>query len=294
MKSKLILIFCMTLFGTISLFVRGIPLPSSAIACLRAMVGTLFLLGVLLCRRQKPDWTAIRRRWKPLLLCGACMGANWILLFEAYRHTTVAVATLCYYLSAVFVVLASPLALGERLTPFKTGCVLAALGGMVLVSGVLDASAAFSPVGIACGLGAAVLYAVIVLINKRLTDISGFDVTVVQLLSAAVALLPYVLLTEDVRSFSLTPGQLGLLLTVCILHTGIAYALYFSAIRHIPAQTVALFSYLDPVVALLLSIFVLGEPMTVLGAVGAVIVLAAMLLSEQPHSNERMISCDHS
>ncbi|MBR3874867.1 MAG: DMT family transporter [Clostridia bacterium] len=280
MNAKLQLFLSMFIFGTIGLFVRMISLPSSMIALVRALIGTLFLLGLLLLKKQKPDFQAIRRNIKTLALTGTAMGFNWILLFEAYRYTTVAVATLCYYFSAIFVVIASPIVLKEKLTPFKAVCASIALLGMILVSGVLEGSASFSPAGVALGLGAAVLYATVVLLNKCLTGISSFDTTIAQLGAAAIVLLPYVLLTENLTSLSLHPTGLAMLLVVAIIHTGIAYAMYFASLQKLNAQTIALFSYLDPVVALLLSVFVLGEPMTMLGAVGAVLVLGAMLVSE--------------
>lgn len=280
MNAKLQLFLSMFIFGTIGLFVRMISLPSSMIALVRALIGTLFLLGLLLLKKQKPDFQAIRRNIKTLALTGTAMGFNWILLFEAYRYTTVAVATLCYYFSAIFVVIASPIVLKEKLTPFKAACASVALLGMILVSGVLEGGASFSPAGVALGLGAAVLYATVVLFNKRLSGISSFDTTIAQLGAAAIVLLPYVLLTENLTSLALEPTGLAMLLIVAIVHTGIAYAMYFASLQKLNAQTVALFSYLDPVVALLLSVFVLGEPMTMLGAAGAVLVLGAMLVSE--------------
>jgi len=281
MTAKIKLFSCMFLFGTIGLFVRAIPLPSSIVALVRAVIGTAFLLLVLVVRHEKPDIASIRRNLKTLAVSGTAMGFNWILLFEAYRYTTVAVATLCYYFSAIFVIIASPFLLKEKLTPVKTVCAAVALAGMVLVSGVLDGAAgAFSPVGVALGLGAAVLYATVVLLNKRLQGISSFDTTITQLAVAAVVLLPYVLLTENIGSLSLDPFGLLMLLTVAIVHTGAAYAMYFSSLQALKAQTVALFSYLDPVVALLLSVFVLNEPMTPAGVIGAVLVLGAMLASE--------------
>ena len=281
MPAKLKLFFSMFVFGTIGLFVRMIPLPSSLIAFVRAAVGTLFLLGVMFLSKKKPDMPSIRRNWKTLVCSGIAMGFNWILLFEAYRYTTVAIATLCYYFSAIFVIIASPFLLKEKITPFKGACALVALIGMVLVSGVLDGgSAVFSPVGVACGLGAAVLYATVILLNKRLTGISSYDTTVSQLATAAIVLLPYVLLTEDLSAVSLPPVGAGMLFIVAVVHTGLAYAMYFSSLQQIKAQTVALVSYLDPVVALLLSVFILHEPMTVTGAVGAALVLGSMLVSE--------------
>ena len=264
----------MAIFGTIGLFVRLIPLPSSMIALVRAAMGAVFLLGMILLQKRKPDWAGIRRNWKPLLLSSIAMATEWILLFESYRYTTVAVATLCYYMSAVFVLIAAPFILKEKITAHKAVCAAAAVLGMVLV--------AFSPVGVALGLTAAVFYAVIVLCNKRVKNVSSYDTTFIQLFVVTFLLLPYVLLTEDLALFSaLEPLGLVMLLSVGAVHTGIAYAMYFSSLQKIKAQTAALFSYLDPVIALLLSVFVLKEGMTVLGLIGAVIVLGAMLLSER-------------
>lgn len=273
----------MAIFGTIGLFVRLIPLPSSTIALVRAAMGAVFLLGMILLQKRKPDWAGIRRNWKPLLLSSIAMATEWILLFESYRYTTVAVATLCYYMSAVFVLIAAPFILKEKITVHKAVCAAAAVLGMVQVSGVLEGqSGAFSPVGVALGLTAAVFYAVIVLCNKRVKNVSTYDTTFIQLFAVTFLLLPYVLLTEDLALFSaLEPLGLIMLLSVGAVHTGIAYAMYFSSLQKIKAQTAALFSYLDPVIALLLSVFVLKEGMTVLGLIGAVIVLGAMLLSER-------------
>ena len=273
----------MAIFGTIGLFVRLIPLPSSIIALTRAVVGTFFLLVLLACKREKPDWQAIRRNIKILIISGAAIGFNWILLFEAYRYTTVAIATLCYYFSAIFVIVASPFVLREKLTPRKIACSFAALVGIILVSGVIDGgSGSFSLTGVLLGLGAAVLYASVIVLNKKLSGISSLDTTISQLGAAAAVLLPYVLLSEDIAQIAaLDASGLLLLLAIGIVHTGIAYAMYFSSLQKIKAQTAALFSYLDPVIALLLSIFVLKEGMTVLGLIGAVIVLGAMLLSER-------------
>ena len=221
----------MAIFGTIGLFVRLIPLPSSMIALVRAAMGALFLLGIILFQKRKPDWAGIRRNWKPLLLSSVAMATEWILLFESYRYTTVAVATLCYYMSAVFVIVAAPFILKEKITAHKAVCAAAAVVGMVLVSGVLEGQAgAFSPVGVALGLTAAVFYAVIVLCNKRVHNVSSYDTTFIQLFTVTFLLLPYVLLTEDMTQFStLEPTGLIMLLSVGAVHTGIAYAMFFFA-----------------------------------------------------------------
>ena len=283
-SAKFHIITAMLIFGTIGIFVRHVPLPSSVIALVRGIVGTLFLLIFSRFRKTPVSREAIRNNLKMLIVSGVAIGFNWILLFEAYRYTTVATATLCYYLAPVFVIIASPFLFKEALTGRKILCVIAALIGMVFVSGVLetDLSGSGEFLGILCGVGAAVLYASVVLMNKKLTDIDGFDRTIVQLAAAAVSLLPYVLLTERGTPMTWAPLTIVLLLVLGIVHTGICYTLYFGSIKELPAQTSALFSYIDPVSAIILSAVFLGESLTLFSAIGAVLVLGSTLLSELP------------
>ena len=285
--SMLMLIASMVIFGTIGIFRRYISLPSATIAMTRGFVGALFLILFVLLRRGRFSWPDIRRNLWLLLISGGAMGFNWILLFEAYNYTSVATATLCYYMAPTFIILASPLVLKERLTRRKLLCVVIALAGMVLVSGVPDAgSSGGSLRGVFLGLGAAVLYACVILMNKRLKHIGAYDKTVVQLLAAAVVLFPYVLLTGDLQGLEFTPLAVGMLAVVCLVHTGLAYALYFGSMEKLPAQTLALFSYIDPVLAVLLSALLLHEPITVLTVIGAVMVLGSAILGELPEKEK--------
>ena len=288
MNATFKLTLSMVIFGTIGVFRRYIPLPSSLVAMSRGLIGMLFLLLVMLLRRGGMNRTAVRRKLGLLCLSGAAIGVNWILLFEAYNYTSVATATLCYYLAPMFVILASPLVVGERLTAKKLICVLTALLGMVFVSGVLESGGGSSDLkGVLLGLGAAVLYASVVLMNKQLGDVPAYDRTIVQLGSSAAVLLPYVLMTEDMGALTFTPGTIGLLLVVGIVHTGIAYALYFGSLMQLKAQTAAILSYIDPVVAVLLSALVLREHMSLLSGLGAVLVLGAAVVSELPSRRKK-------
>ena len=288
MNATFKLTLSMVIFGTIGIFRRDIPLPSSLVAMTRGLIGMLFLLLVMVLRKRGMNRAAVRRKLGMLCLSGAAIGVNWILLFEAYNYTSVATATLCYYLAPMFVILASPLVVGERLTAKKLICVLTALLGMVFVSGVLESGGGSSDLkGVLLGLGAAVLYASVVLMNKQLGDVPAYDRTIVQLSSSAAVLLPYVLLTENLGALTFTPGTIGLLLVVGIVHTGIAYALYFGSLMQLKAQTAAILSYIDPVVAVLLSALVLREHMSLLSGLGAVLVLGAAVVSELPSRRKK-------
>lgn len=277
------LILSMIIFGTVGIFRKHIPIASSAVALVRGIIGSQFLVCYLLAARKKMDWTAVKKCLPALLYSGAAIGFNWILLFEAYNYTSVATATLCYYLAPILVILFAPLVLKEKLTVKKLLCAGAALFGMVLVSGVLDVG--FSSIlewkGILFGIGAAVLYASVILTNKVMPPIPALDKTVFQLLFASAALLPYVLVTEDITQISMTGFGIFMLLTMGILHTGLAYLLYFGSMGSLRAHTVALLSYIDPVLAIILSALLLREPLTLLGAVGAVLILGAAYISEK-------------
>ena len=282
------LILSMVIFGTIGIFRKYIPLSSGIVAFVRGILGVVFLLAFVKIKRIPIDKKMIRKYLKVLLISGALIGLNWVLLFESYRYTSVAVATLCYYMAPIFVMLASPFLLKEKLTVKKLLCAAVALLGMVFVSGVLDGgiSGTSELRGILFGLGAAVLYATVILMNQKLGEVGTYDKTMIQLGAAALVLIPYLLLTEDFSNITLTPLIGIMLLIVGVVHTGIAYALYFGSMNHLKAQTVALFSYIDPIVAIILSALFLKEPMTLSGGIGAVLVLGATLTSELSEKND--------
>ncbi len=279
-KAKLHMLAAMGIFGTLGIFVRHIPLPSATVAFFRGLLGLVFLLILMTVTGKKINWQAIKKNGWVLLLSGGALGFNWMLLFEAYRYTTVATATICYYLAPVFLVLTSPL-LGERLTGKKLLLSGIALVGMVFVSGVLQGGVSGSK-GIAFGVGAAVLYTTVMFLNKKLGPINAYDKTIIQLGTAAVVILPYCLLSSGFDMTEMDGIGYLVLAIVCIVHTGIAYCLYFDSMKRLPAQTVAIFSYLDPVLAIMLSALWLHEPLGWQGVLGAVLILGSALCSDLP------------
>ncbi len=281
-RQRLYLACSMVIFGTIGVFVRYIPFPSGVIAFARAAIGTIFLYIWMRARHLSLDGDAIARNRMLLSASATVMAFNWILLFEAYRHTTVAVATLCYYLAPVFVIAVSPFVLGERLTVKKVVCVLAAMLGMVLVTGIPENGmpTASDARGSRYGIGAAALYAAVVLLNKRMKDIGPYDRTVSQLATSAVVICFYDAVAGQFTGLAIAPAAIAMTVLVGVVHTGVAYALYFGSLGALPAQTAAIMSYLDPVVAVLLSVLLLREKTTPLALLGAALVLGSTLLSE--------------
>jgi len=275
------LIFTMMLFGTIGTLSRFIDMPSSIICLGRAFAGVLIILLILALRGQKPDAEAIRRNIGWLCLSSLFMCFNWICQFEAYRYTTIAAATLCYYMQPVFYILAAAVVLKEKLTARRLACVAAAFGGMVLVSGVLQTGFHISEMkGAMFGVAGGFFYAMVVLINKYMKDISPVSTTVVQLALVSLIMLPYSAATGAFSAARATFTGIICLLVLGFLHTGIGYIIYFDAVNRLPAQTVGILSYIDPAEAVLLSAFFLREPVTAQTVMGAALILGAAAVSE--------------
>ncbi len=272
----------MLIFGTIGVFRRYIPLPSAFLAFTRGIIGGLCILLLIRLRKKGRREPLARRDLLMLVVSGALIGFNWMLLFEAYNHTTVAVATLCYYMAPTIVILLSPIVFRERLTARKAICAAVAVAGMVLVSGVLGENGApeASVPGILLGLGAAAIYAAVVIMNKKIRGVDTYRKTTVQLLSAGLAMVPYLLLTGGFSTEGFSVSATVLLLVVGVVHTGIAYALYFGSMDGLRVQTVAILSYIDPVSALLFSAFLLREPLSPLNILGAVMIIGSAMVSE--------------
>ncbi len=282
MKDQLKFITAMLIFGTIGVFVKNINLPSLDIAFLRAVIGCVFLICAGFIMGQTFSPTIIKKNIRILLLSGAAIGFNWIFLFQAYKYTTIANATLSYYFAPMFVMILSPLILKERLTMVKIGCIIAAIVGLFMILNG-DSTAPLSNthlVGIGYGLAAAALYASVILMNKFIKGLSGFETTLIQLFMAGLVLLPSLLYNQGIPLASLNGQVVLLILVVGIIHTGLAYLIYFSSMKEIKGQTIAILSYIDPVTAVFLSAVLLGEAMTYSQIIGGILILGSTFLSE--------------
>lgn len=277
---KLAFLLLMALFGGLGPLVRAIGLPSSVTACLRAWISATSLGAFLLFSGRRIDRAETRRTLVPMLLSGVLIGLDWIGLFASYSYTTIATATVCYYVAPILVLLGAALLLHERFTLRHLLCALSAFAGMVFVSGVAKAGFAAADIrGPLFALFGALAYASVVLINKKYPGGDSLVRTAIQLAAAALLTTPYVLLTER-APISLTAKGVALLLVLGVLLTAIAYIAYFTMIVHIPSRTVAIFSYADPMVAVLISVFFLGEGMDLFGVLGTALIIGAALISE--------------
>ena len=277
---KLMLIVSMFIFGTIGLFVRNIPVSSGELALYRAVLAALLIGCYLLLSKQSIPFAQIKKELPLLLLSGIAMAFNWILLFQAYKYTTVSVATLSYYFAPVIVTLVCPVLFREKLTPKQILCFVMSTLGLVMITGIGDMGGGNDFVGILFGLGAAAFYATVVLVNKFIKNVEGIHRTFLQFLSAIVILIPYVLLTSGVTVGSLNGTGWVNLLIVGLIHPGVTYCMYFSALKDLPGQKAAILSYIDPLVAVVISVAVLGETMTLWQGIGGILILGFTLWNE--------------
>ncbi|WP_300453338.1 DMT family transporter [Fusobacterium sp.] len=289
LRSKLMNLSAMLIFGTIAIFVRNIELTSKEIAVLRGVIGSIFLLGVMLFSKEKTSFSAIKKNLPILVLSGLGVGANWIFLFEAYKYTTVSIATLSYYCAPIFVTIMAPIILKEKISLIKFLCVCTAMIGMLCIVGTNKESIGEGYnhfLGIIYGLTAAVGYASVILMNKFIKGLKGVETTVTQLVFASILLLPYVMVTSGFDFSKMTGISWGYMILLGVVHTGFAYALYFSSLKELKGQTIAVLSYIDPITAVLISALFLGEQLTMFQIIGGVLILGSTFISETQGKKE--------
>ena len=281
-SARLKLTASMVIFGTLGIFTRNIAVSSGELALYRAILAAGLILVYLAAGRKPIPFKKIRRELPLLLLSGMAMGVNWVLLFSAYRFTTISMATLSYYFAPVIVILACPILFHERMTAKEILCFVMSTAGLVLIIGAGGAGNGIDLIGVLFGLGAAAFYAAVILMNKFIRQVTGIHRTLIQFAGAILILLPYVGLTGGFHLEVLDGTGWVCLLVVGLVHTGVTYCMYFSALKDLSGQETAVLSYMDPLVATLISVLVLGEPMALTQALGGAMILGFTLWNELP------------
>ncbi len=274
-----LLLFPTVMWGTIGVFVSVIDFTSTQIALMRTVFGSATLIILYIIGKKKLDKEKLRQNLPKLIVAGTCMAFNWIALFEAFKLISVSVATVIYYLAPAMVMAASPFIFKEKLTANKVIGLCAALLGM----GCVSLSAGIGEVSV-LGLGiaflGAVLYAIITMINKSIKTLSGYENAMVELTVAVIVLIPYNLFIS--REPWVMPDTISIasLVTIGVLHTGICYAMYYTAVQRVEAQTAAICSFSDPFTALFVSVIFLNESLTPIQIVGAILILGGAMIAE--------------
>ncbi|MCI3197008.1 EamA family transporter [Bacillus sp. HU-1818] len=281
MKSKIQFILSMIIFGTMGLVVRYIDLSSSETALLSSSIGCLFLIFVFMMMKKTIPWKLVKANAYILFLSGIALGGNWIFLYQSYDHTTLTNATLGYYFAPVFVMILSPFVLKEQLSVKKVVCIGVAIIGMLLIVGNgISASGTDDLLGIFFGLVAAAFYAALMLLNKFIHHMGRLEITIIQLGITALLLLPYVFFTERFGIFGVSGSSVPYIIILGIVNTGIGFWLFFSGMQKLKGQSIAMLSYVDPFVAILISAMILQEQMTIVQMLGGALLLGSTFVSE--------------
>ena len=279
-RAQVLIIVSMIIFGTLGPFVRNISVSSGELALYRAILATVLVGLFLIITKQKINFRSLGKELPLLIISGMAMGINWILLFEAYKYTTVSVATLSYYFAPVIVTIVCPFLFKEKLGTKQIICFIMSTIGIVMITGIAGSKGGRDIIGILFGLGAAVFYASVILLNKFIKRVEGLHRTFLQFIAAVIILVPYVAFTSGITLGAMNSTGWICLLVVGIVHTSITYCMYFTAIKDLPGQQTAILSYIDPLVAVIISVAVLGEAITLLQIIGGVLILGFTLLNE--------------
>jgi RarD protein len=280
-NAKFKIIFSMAVFGTIGVFVKNIALSSSEIALFRAIIAAISIIFYELIIGKKIKLSEIKKDIPLLFISGVAMGFNWILLFEAYKYTTISIATLSYYFAPVIVMVICPILFKEKMTKKQIICFTLATIGLIMVINTGGINKGNNNlVGIGFGLGAAVLYSTVIVLNKFIKNVAGIDRTLTQFFAAIIVLIPYVISTTGINIITLDNAGVINLLLLGIVHTGITYCLYFSSLKDLKGQEAAILSYIDPLVAIIISVTILGETISLIQIIGGIFILGFTLLNE--------------
>ena len=274
--SKYIFVLC--LFGSNGIVASYILLNSEEIVFWRTLIASVFLVGVFLLSKQKFSFLQYKKDALFLSLGGFSLGMSWIFLFEAYTYVGVSVGTLLYYCGPVIVMVLAPILFKERLTFVKLIGFVIVLAGMVFVNSEAFLEGKMS-IGIVLGLLAAVMYATMVIFNKKGQAIQGLENTAIQLVSAFLLVTVYSLIKGSFPVSINTESILPIII-LGLVNTGIGCYFYFTSIGKLPVQTVSILGYIEPLSALLFSALFLGENLSPLQLVGAACILGGAALGE--------------
>ena len=285
MKNKLPFLkylMALLMFGTNGIVASHISLSSYEIVLLRTLIGSLFLIAIYFITGCKLSFYKNKKQSAFLAVSGIAMGASWMFLYEAYAQIGVSISSLLYYCGPVIVMALSPLLFNEKLTLLKIVGFIAVLTGIFLVNG--NVSGQLNKWGILCGLMSAVMYAFMVICNKKAKDITGLENSMLQLLVSFLTSAVFVGIKQgyamDIQAESVLP-----IVILGLVNTGVGCYFYFSSIDRLPVQTLAVCGYLEPLSAVMFSSLLLNEQLTTLQIIGAILIIGGAICGEFKKTN---------
>lgn len=271
-------LLALLLFGSNGVVASYISLTSYEIVFLRSLIGSILLISLFKLADNKIDLTKNKRHLLYLIISGVAMGVSWIFLYEAYQQIGVSIASLAYYCGPVIVMLLSPLLFKERFTLPKVGGFVAVLCGILLINtqAIHDGK---TPWGLFCGVMSAIMYAFMVIFNKKAHSITGIKNAMLQLIISFLTVAVFLGFRQGFIIHVSRSDWIPILI-LGLLNTGIGCYLYFSSIASLPVQSVAVCGYLEPLSAIAFSALLLKEILLPIQMLGAVLVIGGSIFAE--------------
>ena len=277
--NKVKLVFVMIIWGSLGVFTRSVPLSALSLAFLRALIALPVLFAAL---KMKKSARLQPRLLIPYLISGVLLGFGWLTLFYGFKHTSISSAVILYNMCPVYVMIAAPLLLKETISKIDASVIFTAFIGLLLIVGH-DLLAGFGYMGMALSTVSGMLYATIVLLNRSIKlRLDNQTATFVQILAAMTVLLPFVLMDGNVFTVtSLDATAIFFTILLGVLHTGVAYTLFFSLSAQMKSVEIVSYSYLEPLFGILFSVIVVGEVLTPPQILGGLLILGSTFIGER-------------
>jgi RarD protein len=276
--SKIKVVIVMVLWGSIGVLSRYINISPLLLSFFRAAIAIPVLIVYGAATRPFTLRNTSFKQILPYIFAGVLMGFAWMSLFIGYQ-SDIASSVIAYNMCPVYVLLLAPLILNEKLRAHQIITVLIAFGGLFLiVLSTLNLSF-LSLSGVLWSAASGLMYAFIVIINRKTqTQLSSITVTLIQISAACIVLFPFVLgggLLQEAATMNLS--AVIWLFVLGIVHTGMAYVMYFSSYKKLPALTIGILSYLEPTSAMIFAVLLLGEVLTVFHIAGGLLILGSTM-----------------
>lgn len=287
-KAYIKYLIALLLFGSNGIVASRISLNSCEIVLLRTLIGSLLLMLIFLLQRKPFDFIKHKKDLIFLVISSIAMGASWMFLYEAYKQVGVSLASLAYYCGPIIVMILSPVIFHEKFIWPQIAGFLCVLIGIFLVNGqaIQDGN---RNLGLICGAMSAIMYALMIIFNKKVAKITGFENSLLQLTISFLTVAIFVG-TKQGFAMSIASSDWVPIFILGIINTGIGCFLYFSSIGFLSVHTVAVCGYLEPLSAVVFSVIFLQEKMQQIQIIGAVMILGGAVFGEVFKKNKRIQS----
>ena len=281
--NRIKLVLVMIIWGSLGVFTRSIPLSALSLAFLRAFIALPVLFVVM---KMKKGDKVKGQLLLPYLISGVLLGFGWLTLFYGFKHTSISSAVMIYNMCPVYVMIFAPLVLKETISKIQIAVIFISFLGLFLIVGH-NLSEGYGYMGLVLSAVSGMLYATIVLINRSIkVRVDNQTATFVQILTAMIVLLPFVLIDGNVFTV-VQLDAIAVIYTILlgVLHTGVAYTMFFSVYAHMKSVEIVSYSFLEPLFGILFSVIFIGETLTFPQIIGGFLILGSNYLGQKAASS---------